>query len=384
MTAAAWDRVQQVNVRAPVLLTVALARAGRPAAVVNISSGRRDQGPARGRPLLHVEGRAGDGDQGVRGRVRRARRSASTPSRPGSSRSTARSTRSPRSTRPPCRSTRPGRRGRPDEIAAAVVWLAGAESRLRHRGRAARRRRGHRGHAALPVHHTPHRPRCRAQGTEREESSIVTTSRTYVDRRGRSHRRHPRPPPGPRRPPRSPSSTPTGSTSAASARTASSWCAGRTAAPRPGGAGPSRRTGRRPRTVERVLLAVKAQATGAALDWIAPRLAADGFVVSLQNGLNEDGDRRAGSGRDRTVGAFVNLFADVIGPGEIRDGGLGALVVGELDGRDSRPRPRGRRGPAGLGSGPGDRQRRRLPVVQARASARCSSRPRSPTPRWPS
>lgn len=39
MTAASWDRVQHVNVRAPVLLTVAVARAGRPAAVVNISSG---------------------------------------------------------------------------------------------------------------------------------------------------------------------------------------------------------------------------------------------------------------------------------------------------------------------------------------------------------
>ena len=39
MTAGLWDRVQHVNVRAPVLLTVALARAGRPAAVVNISSG---------------------------------------------------------------------------------------------------------------------------------------------------------------------------------------------------------------------------------------------------------------------------------------------------------------------------------------------------------
>jgi 2-dehydropantoate 2-reductase len=90
-----------------------------------------------------------------------------------------------------------------------------------------------------------------------------------------------------------------------------------------------------PGTVERVLLAVKAQATGRALDWIAPRLAADGFVVSLQNGLNEVAiaDR---VGRDRTVGAFVNLFADVIGPGEIRDGGVGALVVGELDGSDSR------------------------------------------------
>jgi 3-oxoacyl-[acyl-carrier protein] reductase len=39
MTAAAWDRVQDVNVRAPVLLTVAVAAAGRPAVVVNISSG---------------------------------------------------------------------------------------------------------------------------------------------------------------------------------------------------------------------------------------------------------------------------------------------------------------------------------------------------------
>ncbi len=39
MTAAAWDRVQQVNVRAPVLLTVALASQGRAGAVVNISSG---------------------------------------------------------------------------------------------------------------------------------------------------------------------------------------------------------------------------------------------------------------------------------------------------------------------------------------------------------
>ena len=83
-----------------------------------------------------------------------------------------------------------------------------------------------------------------------------------------------------------------------------------------------------------VLLAVKAQATGAALDWIAPRLAPDGWVVSLQNGLNEDGiAARIGAGR--TVGAFVNLFADVEEPGMIRDGGRGALVVGETDGRRS-------------------------------------------------
>lgn len=89
-----------------------------------------------------------------------------------------------------------------------------------------------------------------------------------------------------------------------------------------------------PERVERVLLAVKAQATDGALDWIAPRLAPDGYVVSLQNGLNERAIA-ARVGTERTVGAFVNLFADVVAPGEIRDGGLGALVVGELDGRDS-------------------------------------------------
>ena len=39
MTPEAWDRVQQVNVRGPVLLTVAFAAQGVPGAVVNISSG---------------------------------------------------------------------------------------------------------------------------------------------------------------------------------------------------------------------------------------------------------------------------------------------------------------------------------------------------------
>jgi 2-dehydropantoate 2-reductase len=83
--------------------------------------------------------------------------------------------------------------------------------------------------------------------------------------------------------------------------------------------------------LQRVILAVKAQATEPAISWIARRLTTDGFVISLQNGLNE-GLIAERVGADRTVGAFVNLFADVIGPGEIRDGGLGALVVGELDG----------------------------------------------------
>jgi 2-dehydropantoate 2-reductase len=87
-----------------------------------------------------------------------------------------------------------------------------------------------------------------------------------------------------------------------------------------------------------VVLAVKANATTTAARWIAPRLAEDGFVVSLQNGLCEP-EIVAAVGARRTVSAFVNLSADVVEPGVIADGGPGALVVGELDGTIS-PRVR--------------------------------------------
>ncbi|GAA2326645.1 2-dehydropantoate 2-reductase [Streptomyces kunmingensis] len=83
-------------------------------------------------------------------------------------------------------------------------------------------------------------------------------------------------------------------------------------------------------TLGRVLLAVKAQATGTAAAWIAPRLDPDGFVVSLQNGFNE-AQIAQHVGAERTVAAFVNIFADVIEPGVVLDGGAGALVVGEPD-----------------------------------------------------
>jgi 2-dehydropantoate 2-reductase len=83
-----------------------------------------------------------------------------------------------------------------------------------------------------------------------------------------------------------------------------------------------------------VLLAVKHQHTGAALMRIAPRLAPDGFVVSLQNGINEP--LIAGAvGAERTVGAFVNFGADYLGPGRIHYAGAGTFVVGEPDGRAS-------------------------------------------------
>jgi 2-dehydropantoate 2-reductase len=83
-----------------------------------------------------------------------------------------------------------------------------------------------------------------------------------------------------------------------------------------------------------VLLAVKSQHTEAALRTIAPRLAGDGFIVSLQNGINEP-LIAAAVGAERTVGAFVNFGADWLAPGRIFLGGRGALYVGELDGRSS-------------------------------------------------
>ena len=81
---------------------------------------------------------------------------------------------------------------------------------------------------------------------------------------------------------------------------------------------------------ERIVLAVKAQATETALGTLAPRLAKDGFVLSAQNGLNEIAIARR-IGAERTMGCFVNFGADWLGPGEILFGNRAAVVVGEID-----------------------------------------------------
>jgi 2-dehydropantoate 2-reductase len=83
-----------------------------------------------------------------------------------------------------------------------------------------------------------------------------------------------------------------------------------------------------------VLLAVKAHHTGEAMKAIAPRLAAGGYVVSLQNGMNEPEIARA-VGAERVVGAFVNFGADVVGPGRILRGNRATFKIGELDGTES-------------------------------------------------
>ena len=81
----------------------------------------------------------------------------------------------------------------------------------------------------------------------------------------------------------------------------------------------------------RIVLAVKAHGTEAALDGLVPHLAPDGYVLSAQNGLNELAIA-ARVGEARTMGCFVNFGADWLGPGRILYGNRGATVVGEVDG----------------------------------------------------
>ncbi len=85
-----------------------------------------------------------------------------------------------------------------------------------------------------------------------------------------------------------------------------------------------------PSDMQSVILAVKALATQAAVEQIAPRLAKDGYIVSAQNGLNELVISRF-VGADRTIGCFVNFSADYLKPGLIHYGGPGAFYIGELN-----------------------------------------------------
>ena len=84
-------------------------------------------------------------------------------------------------------------------------------------------------------------------------------------------------------------------------------------------------------TYRRIFLCVKAHHTEGATRALLPHLAGDGYVLSLQNGLNETIIAPI-VGRERTIGCFVNFSADWHAPGRIMYGGRGALVLGELDG----------------------------------------------------
>lgn len=83
--------------------------------------------------------------------------------------------------------------------------------------------------------------------------------------------------------------------------------------------------------LRQVLLAVKSRHTDEAMRTIAPLLRNDGYVVSLQNGLEEYKIARA-VGRERTIGAFLTFGGHYREPGLVVYGGPGSFRLGELNG----------------------------------------------------
>jgi 2-dehydropantoate 2-reductase len=84
--------------------------------------------------------------------------------------------------------------------------------------------------------------------------------------------------------------------------------------------------------IEVLVLAVKTLQTVEALAPLVPKLAPGGYVVSMQNGLEEA--KIAGLvGAERTVGAFLTFGGHYERPGRVVYSGPGTLRVGELDGR---------------------------------------------------
>jgi 2-dehydropantoate 2-reductase len=85
---------------------------------------------------------------------------------------------------------------------------------------------------------------------------------------------------------------------------------------------------------DHILLCVKALHTAEATHALLPHLSENGYVASVQNGLNELIISEI-VGRQRTLGSFVNFGADYIEPGVIHRGNRAAVVLGELDGQIS-------------------------------------------------
>ncbi len=87
-----------------------------------------------------------------------------------------------------------------------------------------------------------------------------------------------------------------------------------------------------PAPIRTLILAVKTLHTSEALEPLVPLLAPDGYVLSMQNGLEEP-KIAALVGWERTVGAFLTFGAYYERPGRVIYSGPASLRVGEPDGR---------------------------------------------------
>lgn len=94
-----------------------------------------------------------------------------------------------------------------------------------------------------------------------------------------------------------------------------------------------------PDTIERAVVAVKSVHTASAAELLRGRLAPDGYVLTVQNGLTA-GTLSDVVGADRVVSSFVNFGADVMAPGRVMQGNIGTFRVGEPAGGAITPRVR--------------------------------------------
>jgi 2-dehydropantoate 2-reductase len=92
-----------------------------------------------------------------------------------------------------------------------------------------------------------------------------------------------------------------------------------------------------PAKLQNVAIAVKSHHTKIAAELLRGRLAPDGYVVTLQNGLTAS-DISEVVGADKVIVSFVNFGADYLAPGKIMQGNIGAFHVGELVGNHITPR----------------------------------------------
>jgi 2-dehydropantoate 2-reductase len=86
-----------------------------------------------------------------------------------------------------------------------------------------------------------------------------------------------------------------------------------------------------PPVIDRAVLAVKSHHTAAAAELLRDRLADDGYVLSLQNGLTAEAISAA-VGPGRVLVGFVNFGADYLEPGVVLQGNVAAFRVGEPEG----------------------------------------------------
>lgn len=85
-----------------------------------------------------------------------------------------------------------------------------------------------------------------------------------------------------------------------------------------------------PASIDRAIVAVKSLHTASAAALLRDRLAPEGVVLTVQNGLTADTLVEA-VGRERVLCSFVNIGADVLGPGRVLQGNVATFRVGEID-----------------------------------------------------